>query len=99
MPGSYDGPVLIGTIRPRETTTLDVEGHSLAEVQETLEAQAPAGFDLVNVPVKMTGGTTLLTATGTFSRRDGARDIEATDMASMRAQVPDGWILLRVRSA
>jgi len=47
--------VLIGTIRPRETTTLDVEGHSLAEVQETLEAQAPA--------------------------------------------VPNGWILLHVRSA
>lgn len=89
--------VLIGTIRPRETTTIDVEGHSLAEVQETLEAQAPAGFDLVNVPVKMTGGTTLLTATGTFSRRDGARDIEAADMAGLRAQVPEGWILLHVR--
>ncbi|MEX8058762.1 hypothetical protein [Microbacterium sp. 16-032] len=91
--------VLIGTIRPRETTTVDVEGHSLAEVQETLEAQAPAGFDLVNVPVKMTGGTTLLTATGTFSRRDEARDIEAADMAALRALVPEGWILLHVRSA
>ncbi|WP_394685325.1 hypothetical protein [uncultured Microbacterium sp.] len=91
--------VLTGTIRPRETTTIDVEGHSLAEVQETLEAQAPAGFDLVNVPVKMTGGTTLLTATGTFSRRDGARDIEAADMDALRAQVPDGWILLHVRSS
>ena len=89
--------MLIGTIRPRETTTLDVEGHSLAEVQETLEARAPAGFELINVPVKMTGGTTLLTATGTFSRRDGARDVEAADMTTLRAQVPDGWILLHVR--
>lgn len=90
--------VLIGTIRPRETTTIDVEGHSLAEVQEMLEAQAPAGFDLENVPVKMTGGTTLLTATGTFSRRDGAREIEAANMGALRAQVPKGWILLHVRS-
>lgn len=90
--------VLIGTIRPRETTTLNVEGHSLAEVHETLEQQAPAGFDLVEAPVKMTGGTTLLTSTGTFSRRDGARDIEAADMAALHAQIPDGWILLHVRS-
>jgi len=91
--------VLIGTIRPRETTTLDVEGHALAELQETLEARAPAGFDLVDVPMKMTGGTTLLTSTGTFSRRDNVHDVEAPDMAARRAQVPDGWILLHVRSA
>lgn len=91
--------VLIGTIRPRETTTVDVQGHSLAEVHDVLEQQTPAGFELTDAPVRMSNGTTLLAAAGTFARRDGARDIEAADMTALRAQVPDGWILLHVRSA
>jgi hypothetical protein len=43
-------------------------------------------------------GTTLLTAVGTFVRRDGARDIEANDRSALEAQVPEGWALITVRS-
>lgn len=43
-------------------------------------------------------GTTLLTAVGTFVRRDGARDIEAADRPALDAQIPDGWALITVRS-
>lgn len=90
--------VLIGTIRPRETATAVVEASTLEEAHQLLEQQAPAGFVLTDAPVRMGAGTDMLTATGTYSRRDGARDIEAADMNALRAQVPDGWILLHVRS-
>lgn len=89
--------VLIGTIRPVETRTLTVEAHSLAEAHELLEAQCPPGFELANAPVTMGKGTTLLTAVGTFVRRDGARHIEAADRAALVAQIPDGWALITVR--
>ncbi len=90
--------MLIGTIRPIETRIVEVEAHSLAEAHELLEAQCPPGFDLANAPVTMGKGTTLLTAVGTFIRRDGARDIEAADRAALDAQVPSGWALINVRS-
>lgn len=90
--------MLIGTNRPVETRTVTVEAHSLAEAHEMLEAQCPDGFDLANAPVQMGKGTTLLTATGTYVRRDGVREIEAADRASLDAQVPDGWALITVRT-
>ncbi len=40
----------------------------------------------------------LLADTGTFARRDGAREIEASDMSALGAAVPEGWTLLHVRS-
>lgn len=90
---------MIGTIRPVETRTVDVEAHSLADVHTVLEQQRPDGFELTDAPVRMSNGTTALAATGTFARRDGSRDIEAADRAALDAQIPDGWILLHVRSA
>lgn len=43
-------------------------------------------------------GPTLLAAVGTYVRRDGVREIEPADRAALDAQVPDGWILLTLRS-
>lgn len=88
---------VIGTIRPVETRTLTIEAHSLAEAHEMLEAQCPEGFELANVPVTMGKGTTLLTAAGTYVRRDGVREIEAGDMAALQARVPEGHALVTVR--
>jgi hypothetical protein len=90
--------MLIGTIRPVETRTLNVEGHSLAEVRDTLAKQAPEGFELVSCPVRMTKGSTLLTSVGTYRRRDGRRDIEADDRTALWAKVPDGYELLALRT-
>lgn len=90
--------MLIGTIRPAETISLDAEGHSLAGAYEALQKAKPAGFELTSAAVKMSNGTTRLAATGTFARRDGARQIEAPDMSGLRAAVPEGWTLLHVRS-
>lgn len=90
--------MLIGSIRPVETRTATVEAHSLAEAHALLEQQCPPGFDLANVPVHMGKGTTLLTAVGTYVRRDGGREIEAADRAPLDAQVPDGWALVSMRS-
>ena len=89
--------MLTGTIRPIEIRTVDVEGHSLEEIRTVLAEQTPAGFELTDAPVRMTKGTTLLTATGTFARRDGTRTIEADDMATLRAKVPEGYQLVTVR--
>ncbi|WP_144834131.1 hypothetical protein [Microbacterium sp. BH-3-3-3] len=90
--------MLIGSIRPVETRTATVEAHSLAEAHELLEQQCPPGFDLANVPVQMGKGTTLLTAVGTYVRRDGGREIEAADRPGLDAQIPDGWELVSIRS-
>lgn len=90
--------MLIGTIRPSETRTLDVEADSLAGIHEALAAACPPGFELIDAPVRMSNGTTTITATGTFARRDGAREIEADDMAALRGKVPEGHLLVSVRS-
>lgn len=89
---------MIGTIRPAETRTADVEAHSLADVHTVLENQRPDGFELTDAPVRMSNGTTALTATGVFARRDGAREIEGPDLAALRSLVPDGWALVSVRA-
>lgn len=90
--------VLTGSIRPVETRTVTVEAHSLAEAHELLEAQRPDGFELANAPVTMGKGTTLLTATGTYVRRDGVREITGADRAAIDAQIPDGWALITIRA-
>lgn len=87
----------VGRIRPRNTVTVPVEAPSLAEVQSALAAVTPAGHELVASPVQMVTGSPMLTAVGTFARRDGARDIEADDRAALFAKVPEGWQLLSVR--
>lgn len=91
--------VLTGIIRPTDTRTLEVQGHSLAEITDTLHAQTPAGWELTDMPVRMENGTTLLTATAIFARRDGQETIEAADMTALRAKVPDGYTLVNVRSS
>lgn len=96
MTRSYDGRVLIGTIRPTETRRLDVEADSLAGIHEALTAACPGGFELTDAPVRMSKGTTRITATGTFARRDGSRDIEADDMPALRGKVPEGHLLVSV---
>lgn len=91
--------MLSAVIRPIETTTVEVAGDSLADIYAKLAAQAPAGFDLAKAPVHMAAGSSALTATGTFKRVDSEREIEAADMSSLEAQVPDGWRMLSVRKA
>lgn len=49
--------MLIGTVRPRETTTAEVEARSLEEAHTLLEQQAPAGFVLTDAPGRMVKGT------------------------------------------
>lgn len=89
--------MLIGTIRPTETRTVEVTGESLEDIQEKLEALRPEGFDLVKSTAHPVKGTMLLSSVGTFARRDGAREIEADDRASLDAKVPDGYELLTIR--
>lgn len=91
--------MLIAMIRPLETSTVDVIGTTLEDVQTQLDAQRQPGFDLVSAPVQMLKGEAKMAATGTFSRVDGIREIEADDMASLEAKVPDGWRMLSVRRA
>jgi hypothetical protein len=87
----------VGRIRPRSTTTAEVEASSLADIQATLAELAPAGHELVAAPVQMVTGSAVLKAVGTFSRRDDAQDIEADDREALFAKVPEGWQLLSVR--
>lgn len=89
--------MLIALIRPVETSTADVIGTTLAEVIEELEHHRKPGFALASAPVRMLKGEAKMEATGTFTRVDGIQQIEAHDMASLEAKVPDGWRMLNVR--
>lgn len=89
--------MLIALIRPVETSTADVIGTTLAEVIEELEHHRKPGFALASAPVRMLKGEAKMEATGTFTRVDGIQQIEADDMASLEAKVPDGWRMLNVR--
>ncbi|WP_053386982.1 hypothetical protein [Leucobacter japonicus] len=91
--------MLIATIRKLETVTVEVAGEGLPEIQELLEQHRPEGFDLTSAPVAMLKGQTAITATGTYSKRDGLQEIEGADLADVRSKVPDGWQILNVRSA
>ncbi len=87
-----------GTIRPDETRTAELTGNSLEEIRAAAIAVLPSGFELVSAPVQMIKGSTALTATATFRRVDGVREVEADDRAALFAKVPEGWQLLEVRS-
>lgn len=89
--------MLIGTIRPVETVTLEVEGETLAEIRAQLVAQTPPGFELTDAPARPMKGTTKLATVAKFQRRDGEREIEADDRAALQAKVPNGYRLLAVR--
>ncbi|RKT33692.1 hypothetical protein DEU34_2296 [Microbacterium sp. AG1240] len=89
--------MLIGTIRPTETRTVEVTGESLEDIQVKLEALRPAGFDLVKSTAHPVKGTMLLSSVGTFARREGSREIEADDRAALQAKIPDGYELLAIR--
>lgn len=89
--------MLIAMIRPLETSTAEVIGTTLEDVQTQLDAQRQPGFDLVSAPVRMLKGEAKMAATGTFSRVDEIREIEAEDMAALRAKLPEGWRMLSVR--
>lgn len=91
--------MLSAVIRPVETIAVEAAGSSLAEVYEKLSAMTPPGFDLALAPVRMAAGSSDLTATGTFRRVDGTREVEAADMAALEALVPDGWRMLSVRQS
>ncbi|WP_447913091.1 hypothetical protein [Microbacterium phyllosphaerae] len=91
--------MLIALIRPVESSTADVIGTTLAEVLVELEQHRKPGFDLTSAPVRMLKGEAKMEAMGTFKRVDGIEQIEADDMASLRAKVPEGWRMLTVRTA
>ena len=91
--------MLIALIRPVESSTADVIGTTLAEVLVELEQHRKPGFDLTSAPVRMLKGEAKMEATGTFKRVDGIEQIEADDMVSLRAKVPEGWRMLTVRMA
>ncbi|KQQ64497.1 hypothetical protein [Microbacterium sp. Leaf320] len=91
--------MLIALIRPVESSTADVIGTTLAEVLVELEQHRKPGFDLTSAPVRMLKGEAKMEAMGTFKRVDGIEQIEAEDMTSLRAKVPEGWRMLTVRTA
>ncbi len=88
--------MLVASIRPAETRTVTVEGENIPELRADLEAQTPAGWDLVDAPVKMKPGG-VRTIEARYQRRDGIEEIEADDMTTLEAKVPDGWQMLSVR--
>ncbi|MBS0025122.1 hypothetical protein [Microbacterium paraoxydans] len=91
--------MLIALIRPVGVATAEVVGTSLEDVKEQLARHAQPGYVLASAPVRMLKGEAKMEATGTFRRVDGIEEIEAEDMASLEAKVPDGWQMLSVRRA
>lgn len=90
--------MLIGLMRPVESRTVEVQGASLEGLHSAVAAQLPEGWVIAEVPAAMPKGSQLLTSTATIVRRDGVTRVEADDLVSLEAKVPDGWQLLTVRS-
>lgn len=88
--------MLRATIRLEEQLQVEAQGESLESVHEQLAAARPDGFDLTLAPVSMAKGSTMISATGTFTRRDTTSEITGESMDELRAQVPEGWRLLHV---
>jgi hypothetical protein len=57
----------------------------------------PDGYVLTDATVAMRKGTTRISAKGTYRSTEIA-EIEADDMAALRAKVPEGWMLISVRA-
>lgn len=91
--------MLAGRIRPFETRDISVEAPSIDQARAQIEAQVPDGWVLTDVAAAMAKASIMITLSATIARRDGARDIEAADLAALEAQVPEGWQLLSVREA
>jgi hypothetical protein len=90
--------MLIGSIRPHETRTVEISGDSLEDITAQLDGLAPTGFDLVSAPARMPKGAQGIETKATFARRDEPTEIEAEDMDVLTAKVPEGWQLLSVRA-
>lgn len=86
--------MLTATIRKVETVTIEVSGEGLPEVREKLAAECPEGFELIHAPVAMQKGSTAITATARYARRDGLREVTGRTVEELRAAVPDGWQML-----
>jgi len=89
--------MLFGRIRPVETRELTLQAASIDETREKAAAELPEGWVLTDAAATMPKASTMITLNAKMARRDGASDIEAEDMASLRAKVPEGWQLLSVR--
>ncbi|MGK9222091.1 hypothetical protein [Microbacterium sp. SA075R] len=94
-PRTLEG-VLVGVIRRNDSGKLEAEAETQAEVREALEAQVPAGHVLTDATVAMAKRSTRISAVGVYRSTEIA-EIEADDMASLEAKVPEGWSLLSVR--
>lgn len=88
----------IGTIRPVELRTASVEGAGLEEVAEKVAELTPENWQATETKVSMSKHESTLRAEATFARRDGAQEIQGTDLTELRAAVPEGFQLLYVRS-
>lgn len=75
--------MLRATIRQVEAREVEAAGDSLEGVHSQLSDQQPEGFELVKAPVKMTA------AGGT---------ITAATREELAELVPEGWIMLHVRT-
>ena len=89
--------MLVGTIRPNETQQFTVEGESLADIARQVAAKTPQGWECASKPATKVKGSPLLTAQVTLVRRDDVQTIDADDMDTLRAKVPDGYQLIAVR--
>lgn len=81
---------LRAVLRSTATVDLTAEGGSLAEIDERMRAQLPAGYELQRQTVAMIKGSTALTATG-VGRSKELREIEGESLDALRAAAGDGW--------
>ncbi|MFE6966756.1 hypothetical protein ACFVAJ_16730 [Agromyces sp. NPDC057679] len=93
---------LIGSIRPKKTTSIKASGHDRGSAYQALAAEVPPGSELIQAHFSMKAGVT--GSTGKH-RAVGATPIEASGtsydeaIASLHALVPEGYVLLSVKIA
>ncbi|WEG07403.1 hypothetical protein PU630_08980 [Microbacterium horticulturae] len=89
--------MMSGRIRPIETREVTLQAPTIDETREQARGEVPEGWDLTDAAATMPKASTMITLNAKMARRDGVQEIEADDIASLRAKVPEGWQLLNVR--
>ena len=82
---------MLGTIRKRETRTIPVPAATLVDALDAAPALVPAGWEMTTPPRLRDGAYAMV-----IERRDELAEVEGSDIAAIRARVPDGWQLLYV---
>lgn len=102
LPRSFTGSgcslePMYGTIRSLDQMTFDETGESIAEARKRIFSRMPSGYELISAKATVGAGGQEVSVHG-IARATDVREVEAADIAGLRAATPPGWQLIALRT-